>query len=400
MFDVIVVGARCAGSPLAMLLSRKGYRVLLVDKARFPSDTVSTHVIWQAGLARAQRWGLLDRITGLGAPRIHTVRFDIGEFELAGCPPPLDGIDYAVAPRRTILDKLLVDAAVEAGAELREDFYIREIAVENGSVTGIRGCSSQGAVMQENARMVVGADGRHSLLAHAVRSPKYASRASTSCGYYTYWHGGPVVSDFEIFSRTGFAGALFPTNDGLVCIVGGWNDSFAGPKDRPEEGYRRLMGALPRTAEFLGQAEQVQPVIGMREFPAYFRKPHGDGWALAGDAGYHKHPLSAQGITDAFRDSELLSEAIDAGFSGRRELSSALADYEQQRNEAVMPMYESTFAPCGITSMRRIGSSAQMPELCRSVSSLRRRTWKGSLEPRRSPQAHLTQQRDDRASTR
>jgi flavin-dependent dehydrogenase len=342
MFDVIVVGARCAGSPLAMLLSRKGYRVLLVDKARFPSDTVSTHLIWQAGLARAHRWGLLDRIADLGAPRIHKVRMDIGEFELAGCPPSLDGIDYAVAPRRTALDKLLVDAAVEAGAELREDFYIREIVIENGRAIGIRGCSPQGAVVQENAHMVVGADGRHSVVAHAVRSPRYAVRPSGSCAYYAYWRGGPPISDFEIFWRTGFAGGLFPTTDGLVSIFGGWNDSFASPKDRPEKGYRRVMEAFPRTAEFLDQAEQVQPVLGRREFPAYFRKPHGDGWALAGDAGYHKHPLSAQGITDAFRDSELLSEAIHDGFSGRRELSSALADYERQRNEAVMPIYEST----------------------------------------------------------
>jgi 2-polyprenyl-6-methoxyphenol hydroxylase-like FAD-dependent oxidoreductase len=184
MFDVIVVGARCAGSPLAMLLAPRGYRVLLVDKARFPSDTVSTHLIWQAALARAKRWGLLDRIVGLGAPPIRTVRFDIGEFEFAGCPPPLEGIDYAVAPRRTVLDKLLVDAAVEAGAELREDFYISEILAEAGRVTGIRGRVSNGTVVAEKARLVIGADGRHSLVAHAVRAPKYNVRRSTACAYY------------------------------------------------------------------------------------------------------------------------------------------------------------------------------------------------------------------------
>ena len=93
MFDAIIVGARCAGSPLAMLLARRGCRVLLVDKAKFPSDTVSTHVIWQSGLARAKRWGLLDRIVALGAPPIRTIGFDAGDFALPGSPPAADGVD-------------------------------------------------------------------------------------------------------------------------------------------------------------------------------------------------------------------------------------------------------------------------------------------------------------------
>ena len=159
MFDAIVVGARCAGSPLAMLLARRGCRVLLVDKAKFPSDTVSTHVIWQAGLARAKRWGLLDRIVALGAPKIRTVGFDGGDFALSGTPPPADGVDYAIAPRRTLLDKVLVDAAVEAGAELREEVYVSEVVTESGRVTGVRGQAAGGAALDERARIVIGADG-------------------------------------------------------------------------------------------------------------------------------------------------------------------------------------------------------------------------------------------------
>jgi flavin-dependent dehydrogenase len=342
MFDVIVMGARCAGSSLAMLLARKGYRVLAVDKARFPSDTVSTHVIWQAGLARAKRWGLLDRIAALGAPPIRTVSFSAGDVSFAGSPPPLEGIDYFVAPRRILLDKMLVDAAREAGAEIREGSYISEVVTENGRVAGISGRTTDGGSFEQKARIVVGADGAHSMLAHSVKAEKYNTRPAVSGGYYSYWRGGPRVTDFEIYFGDGWGGALFPTNDGLTCVVGSWTDSFAGPNGEPEVGYRRFMKSVPRIAEFLKNGTQAEPLAGMRELPGYFRRSWGDGWALAGDAGYHKHPLSAQGISDAFRDADFLSEAIHDGLSGRRELSDALAEYQQRRDQAVMPMYEST----------------------------------------------------------
>src|SRR5436190_14545399 len=127
MYDVIVVGARCAGSPTAMLLARKGYRVLLVDKGTFPSDTMSSHLIWQPGVARLERWGLLDRVVASNCPPITTWAYDFGPFALHGTPPPADGVAMAYAPRRTVLDKLLVDAAVEAGAELREAFAVQEV---------------------------------------------------------------------------------------------------------------------------------------------------------------------------------------------------------------------------------------------------------------------------------
>ena len=339
MFDAIVIGARCAGSPLAMLLARKGYRVLVADKARFPSDTVSTHVIWQAGLARAQKWGLLDRIAALGAPPIRTVSFSAGDVAFAGTPPPLDGIDFFIAPRRIVLDKMLVDAARTAGAEIREGCYIGEILSEDGRVTGISGRTLDGESFEEKARVVVGADGAHSMLAHAVKAEKYNTRPAVSGGYYSYWRAGPAVTDFEIYFGDGWGGALFPTNDGLTCVVGSWTASFAGD---PETGYRRFMETVPRIAEFLKYGRQAEPLAGMRELPGYFRNSWGNGWALAGDAGYHKHPLSAQGISDAFRDADFLAEAIDDGLSGRQELSEALARYQQRRDDAVIPMYEST----------------------------------------------------------
>src|SRR6202040_1023189 len=168
------------------------------DKARFPSDTVSTHVIWQAGLARAKRWGLLDRIAAVGAPPIRTVRLSVGDVALAGTPPALDGIDYFIAPRRMVLDKMLVDAAREAGAEVREGCYVAEIVSENGRITGISGRALNGEAFEEKARVVVGADGAHSLLAHAVKAEKYNTRPAASGGYYSYWRGGPAATAFEI----------------------------------------------------------------------------------------------------------------------------------------------------------------------------------------------------------
>ncbi len=342
MYDVIVVGARCAGAPLSMLLSRKGYRVLAVDKARFPSDAISTHVIWHSGLARAKSWGLLHRIVGLGAPPIHSVTLDIEGIELAGSPPPLDGVDFAMAPRRILLDKLLVDAAREAGAEIRESFYVSEIVMEAGRVTGIRGRTSGGEMVTEKARMVVGADGVRSIVASAVRAAKYNTRPSTACGYYAYWRGGPRVTDFENYVRPSVGSAALPTNDGLTCVVGGWNESFAYRNERPAETYHRMLQSTRRLSEFPREAEQVGSVKGIREIPGYLREACGEGWALAGDAGYHKHPLSARGISDAFRDADLLCDALDEGFSGGSDMADALEQYERLRDSDVMPLYQST----------------------------------------------------------
>jgi 2-polyprenyl-6-methoxyphenol hydroxylase-like FAD-dependent oxidoreductase len=171
-YDAIVVGARCAGSPTAMLLARKGYKVLVVDRATFPSDTVSTHIVHPPGVAALRRWGLLDRLVATGCPPIDTYAFDFGPFTLAGAPGT-DEAPVAYGPRRTVLDKLLVDAASEAGAEVRERFTVEEVVVEDGQVTGVRGHGRGGRTVTERARVVVGADGRHSLVARAVRPERY-----------------------------------------------------------------------------------------------------------------------------------------------------------------------------------------------------------------------------------
>lgn len=176
MFDAIVVGARCGGSPVAMLLARRGYRVLLVDRAKFPSDTISTHWIWPPGIACLKRWGLLEHVLATNCPPFSTIGIDVGEFQLVGDLPPIDGVDVVCGPRRTVLDKLLVDAAAEAGVEVRENFVVTALTSSNGRVTGIRGAHRGASEVEEPARIVIGADGRNSMVAKTVRAEEYNVR--------------------------------------------------------------------------------------------------------------------------------------------------------------------------------------------------------------------------------
>src|SRR5947208_4466834 len=157
-YDAIVVGARCGGSPTAMLLARSGYRVLLLDKATFPSDTMSTHVTHPPAVAALARWGILERLEATNCPPIARYSFDFGPVSVAGSPQTSDGAVHAYAPRRIVLDALLVETAVAAGAELREAFTVEEILFDGGAVTGIRGHAKGGETVTERARVVVGAD--------------------------------------------------------------------------------------------------------------------------------------------------------------------------------------------------------------------------------------------------
>ena len=224
-YDVIVVGARCAGSPTAMLLAQKGYRVLVVDRATFPSDTVSTHFIHPPGVASLQRWGLLDAVRASGCPPVTTYSFDFGPFRLSGSPQPIDGVAQGYAPRRTVLDKILVDAAASAGAEVREQFIVQEVVTDDdGRVTGIQGRDADGAHVTEEATVVIGADGRYSSLAKAVEPEQYNERPSLEGNYYTYWSNLPV-DGFDAVIRPQHGWAAFPTNDDLTLVVAGVADA-------------------------------------------------------------------------------------------------------------------------------------------------------------------------------
>lgn len=342
MYDAIVIGARCAGSPTAMLLARKGYRVLLVDRATFPSDIMSTHYIQQTGAATLRRWGLLERLIATDCPPIKRFALDFGEFWLTGSAPPADGETAGYGPRRKVIDTLLVDAAVEAGAEMREAFTVQDLVWDGDRVAGIRGHSQGGATITERARVVIGADGLHSLVARLVKAPSYQEKPAIACAYYSYWSGVPV-EDFEIHLRRHRASWCIPTNDGLTMIGVGWPHSeFAVYRSNIEGNYLGTIEMAPDLAERVHAGRREERFVGTADLPNFFRKPYGPGWALVGDAGYHKDPTTAQGMSDAFRDAESLAEALDAGFTGRAALDEALAEYEQQRNEVSLPMYEYT----------------------------------------------------------
>ena len=347
MYDAIVVGARCAGSPTAMLLARRGLKVLLVDKSSFPSDIMSTHFIHVPGVIRLRNWGLLDKVWAAGTPEITKVTVYVeGQPFAPPRPPEAEGFPSACCPRRTVLDKILVDAAVEAGAELRENFSVRELVWDGDRVAGIRGHAKDGGEVSEQARIVIGADGLHSLVAKQVQPPEYDTVPSLTFAYYAYWSGVADLEGAELHPMEGEGGVLvFPTNDGNACVAaGGPTAGFQEFRKDIEGNFDLLLARTTNLGERVGAGKRVERFVGTNDQPNYFRKPYGPGWALVGDAGYHRDFITGLGINDAFRDAELLAQAIDDGFSGAKPLEEALAAYEQRRNQIAKPSYDVTLS--------------------------------------------------------
>lgn len=342
-YDAIVVGARCAGSPTAMLLARRGYRVLLVDRATFPSDIISTHVVHPRAIAALSRWGLLDRLIATGCPPIHTYTYDFGPFTLEGAPGTAE-TPVAYCPRRTVLDKLLLDGAAEAGVEIREAFSVDDVLVEDGRVIGIRGTGKNGQSVTEHARVVIGADGRNSIVAEAARAERYNERPPLLAIYYAYWSGLPMRGRFETYIRPNRGFAAADTHDGLTMIVFGFPiaEFQAGLKRDIEGSVEKLLGLVPQFSERVRRAERETAFAGAIT-PNYLRAPFGPGWALVGDAGYIRDPITGQGILDAFRDAELCTAGIDDALRGRRPYDAAMRDYQQHRDADALPMYDFTY---------------------------------------------------------
>lgn len=346
-YDVIVMGARCAGASTAMLLARKGIRVLVVDRATFPSDTVSTHLLQPLAVETLGRWGLLDRLTATGCPPIHTFAFDFGPLTITGAPGNATA-PVAYCPRRTVLDKLLVDAAAEAGAELRQGFPVDRVLMEDGRVVGIEGRTRAGQVVIERAPVVVGADGRHSLLAEVVRAEKYNQKPALQAAYYTYFSGLPMNGRMETYISPQRGVAAIPTHDGLTLVLAAWAFAeFEANKKDVEGHYFSTIARHPGFAERVRAATREERFAGA-PVPNFFRKPYGPGWALVGDAGFVKDPITAQGIKDAFHDAEGLATALHQVFATDRPFDEALGDYHRRRDERVMPMYEFT---CGLATL-------------------------------------------------
>jgi 2-polyprenyl-6-methoxyphenol hydroxylase-like FAD-dependent oxidoreductase len=190
---------------------------------------------------------------------------------------------------------------------------------------------------------VIGADGRNSFVARAVHAPEYDARPGRTCAYYSYW-AGAQGEGAELHPRDGRMIISGPTNDGLQIAVVFWpRDEFKAVRANVEQSFLDAVALAPSLAERLADGERADRFYGSGELPFWYRKPFGPGWALVGDSGYHKDPITAQGISDAFRDAELLADALDAGFAGARPLDEALGEYERIRNEDTRGLYELTY---------------------------------------------------------
>jgi flavin-dependent dehydrogenase len=334
MYDVIIVGARCAGAPLAMLLAREGHRVALVDRASFPSDTMSTHFLWPRGVAKLASWGLVDRLSQRGCEPIRQVIFDVGAVQLVGTAPPVEGVSDSLCPRRTVLDALLVEAAVDAGAELIDRFVVSDLCWADGRVSGLRGHQrgSRSGVTTLSSSLVVGADGLHSTVADQVMAPTYCEHAATTCVYYSYWSG---IADraASFHARPGQLVLVWPTNDDLTCIYVAWPASqYQAVKADVEGAFVSALTTVPELAEKAAAGRREHRFVGTRELPNRYRTSAGPGWALVGDAGHHKDPSTGMGISDAFLSADLLAQSITGSLDDPCRLDEALVGYQKRRD--------------------------------------------------------------------
>jgi 2-polyprenyl-6-methoxyphenol hydroxylase-like FAD-dependent oxidoreductase len=347
--DVVVVGARCAGSATAMLLARQGFDVVVIDRARLPSDTVSTLSIARGGVVQLSRWGLLDAVLDSGAPPIRQVSFRVGDTEEVRTVKERAGVDLLVAPRRYVLDAIVADAAVAAGADLRSGMTATGVRREpDGRVRAVTARDAAGEPLELSARFVVGADGVRSRIAGAVGAGIVERHPADTATFYAFFgdvHRGR--SEFHV-GRAAFAG-VFPTHGGEACVWVCCPVAAAAPilgaGDRRVEALVDLIGQIsPSLAGRLRLGWPTSPVRGAVELPNHVRRAAGPGWALVGDAGYHRDPITGHGITDAFRDAELLAHALGRSLGGGTDEPDALATYQRQRDAALRETFDLTRA--------------------------------------------------------
>ncbi|WP_433204745.1 NAD(P)/FAD-dependent oxidoreductase [Dactylosporangium sp. CS-047395] len=344
-YDVIVVGARPAGAAVALLLARAGLRVLAVDRARFPSDTLSTHQVQPPGVALLRRWGLLEGLLAAGAPMVRTAKFAHPAAVLEGAYPGADGV---LSPRRTVLDALLVGAARDAGAEVWEGFGVSGLRWDGGRVAGIDGAFKRGGPRSVAASLVVGADGKHSTVARLAGARDYRVRPAMTAAFYGYVEGLGLTGG-EVYPGRGGLRSMWPTNDGLAVAF------LSVPRERFAE--VRELGFLASFGDRLAGARLAagEPVRATVDLPNTFRVPYGPGWALAGDAGLVMDPITGQGIGNALRDADALAAALVAGLGGGAPLDRALAGYQRSRDRQRRAMYRLTTGAAGF-GPERFGS--------------------------------------------
>jgi 2-polyprenyl-6-methoxyphenol hydroxylase-like FAD-dependent oxidoreductase len=338
-YDVAVVGARAAGAATACLLARSGLRVLLVDRARYGADTLSTHALMRGGVLQLSRWGLLDEVIAAGTPPVRRTTF---RYANTVVPIPIKsshGVDALYAPRRTVLDPILVDAAVAAGVDVRFGVAVTDVErTGHGTVTGIVGRARDGQPFRARARIVVGADGIRSTIAERVGAPVERLGTSAAAVTYGYW-SGLATDGYEWNFRPDAASGVIPTNDGQVCVF-----ASASPRRIGRGGLEPLVRIVAESSpDLASRLAAATPPSALRTFtgqPGHVRRSWGRGWALVGDAGYFKDPLSAHGLTDALRDAELLARGIiDVVVDGAAE-DDALAGYQTTRDALSAALFD------------------------------------------------------------
>ena len=337
-YDAIVVGARCAGASTAMLLARDGLRVLVVDRGQVGADTLSTHALMRGGVLQLLRWGLLPAIAAR-TPAVRSATFHYGDEVVTVPVKPRDGLDALYAPRRTVLDPALVEAARAAGAEVEfGTTAVDLVRARSGRVAGAVLVNAEGKRRTATARIVIGADGIRSRVAALAGAPVERAGLHATATIYGYW-SGLDVEGYHWHYRPGVSAGAIPTNDGRVCaFVAMPPRRFAAElRDGIEATYHRVLGeAAPELAAAVRGARldaKLRPFTGVRGF---LRCAWGPGWALVGDAGYFKDPATAHGITDALRDAELLARAVVRG------TDAALAGYQSSRDAAALGLFEVT----------------------------------------------------------
>ncbi|HET6876347.1 MAG TPA: NAD(P)/FAD-dependent oxidoreductase [Jatrophihabitans sp.] len=345
-YDAVVVGARVAGASTAMLLARAGARVAVVDRAAYGTDTVSTHALMRAGVVQLSRWGLLDGVVSAGTPAIRRTTFHYADGESVAVDiRPSIGADALYAPRRPLLDRLLVDAAVAAGADVRHETSVTALLHDRaGRVSGVQVRDRWGKTSELRGAITVGADGLRSVVAEQAGAPLLRRGRARSAVLYRYYAGIPAAG-YEWAYAPGMGAGLIPTNDGLTCVFVGTTPARMRRLRRggAEHAFATLLaqGGV-QLAERVASGQPAGRMHGWAGVAGVARRPWGPGWALVGDAGYYRDPLTTHGITDALRDAELLADEILETLAGATAENVALGRYQAMRDRLSGPLFDAT----------------------------------------------------------